>query len=368
MSTGSPEPRRFSIPLCVSLSTVMLSLAAVFAGNPTEEESDDDAPLPDQQVSIADSGVYRWLNLDASDAATARTRLKTLLQKKIAIIDQVCKLTDTQKEMLELAGRGDNKRLLDRIAEIGTQLPLVINDSKKVNDLRDKAQSLQRGQLGIFNCDSQFIKLLEKRLTAEQLTRYEPLRVVIHAGGLIQTRQRRADEGLAVLLTGATIADDDLAHLSELPNLQDLSLAGPRVTDVGLAHLKGLSNLYLLSLFRTGVTDAGLVHLKGLTGLQDLTLTGAQVTSAGLAHVKGLPKLEYLALNSTHVNDAGLVHLSALTGLRGLALDSTPVTDKGMAYLRPLKNLQQLSLAKTHVTDAGIAELKRALPGLRVTR
>ncbi len=365
-------PRRISMrparTLWIGISTVVLCLSAVFAGNPATEEQGDDAPLPAHQVQIAEPAVYQWVFGNASDAEAARKQLRAILQKKIAIVDHMCKLTDAQKEKLELAGVGDNKRLVDRVEKLGLQFQRVRNDPGKVNELRLKAEPLRVGQLGIFKDDSLFIKELAKLLTAEQLTRYEPLRVIIHAGGLIQTRQRRSEEGLAVLLTGTTIANDDLAHLKEIPNLQDLSLGGTRVTDAALPHLKDLSSLYLLSLFHTNVTDAGLVHLKELTGLQDLSLTAAPVTGAGLAQLKGLTKLEYLALNQTQVNDAGLAYLQGLTGLRGLALDSTPVTDKGLTCLTSLTSLQQISLTNTHVTNAGVAELKRALPGLAVDR
>jgi hypothetical protein len=359
---------RSACPLWIGVTTVVLSWAAAFAGDPAKDEQDDDAPLPAQREQTVKPAVYQWVFGNASDADAARKQLRALLEKKIAIVDHMCRLTDAQREKLELAGVGDNKRLLDRVEKIGLKFQLIRNNPDKYNDLRLQTQSLQRAQLGIFNEDSQFIKSLEQLLTAEQRTRYEPLRAVIHAGGLIQTRQRRSQEGLAVLLSGITIQGDELAQLKEFPKLQDLTLHGPRVTDAGLAHLEGLSSLYLLSLFHTKITDAGLAHLKELSGLQDLSLTAARVTGAGLVHLKGLTKLEYLALNQTQVNDAGLAYLQGLTGLRGLALDSTPVTDRGLTYLKPLTSLQELSLTNTHITDAGVAELKRALPGLRVNR
>src|SRR5260370_753503 len=139
----SSVPRRISMRLArtlwIGMATVVLCLAAVFAGDPATEEQDDDSPLPAQQVPIAEPAVYQWVFGNASNAEAARKQLRALLQKKIAIVDHICRLTDAQKEKLELAGVGDNKRLVDRVEKLGLQFQLVRNDPGKVNKLRLKA-------------------------------------------------------------------------------------------------------------------------------------------------------------------------------------------------------------------------------------
>src|SRR5258708_38687105 len=130
---------RFARTLWIGMATVVLCLAAVFAGDPAREEQGDDASLPAQKVHIAEPAVYQWVFGNASDAEGARKQLRALLQKKIAIVDRMCRLTDAQKEKLELAGVGDNKRLADRVERLGLQFQLVRNDPDKVNELRLKA-------------------------------------------------------------------------------------------------------------------------------------------------------------------------------------------------------------------------------------
>jgi hypothetical protein len=49
-------------------------------------------------------------------------------------------------------------------------------------------------------------------------------------------------------------------------------------------------------------------------------------------------------------------------------LSGTKVTDAGLVHLRVLTKLQNLNLSNTQVTDAGVAELKGALPNVRIDR
>lgn len=61
-------------------------------------------------------------------------------------------------------------------------------------------------------------------------------------------------------------------------------------------------------------------------------------------------------------------YLKGMTSLQRLQLRETSVTDAGLVPLRELTKLEFLGLAKTHVTDAGVADVKRALPNLRIER
>ena len=68
----------------------------------------------------------------------------------------------------------------------------------------------------------------------------------------------------------------------------------------------------------------------------------------------------------SQVVDAGLAHLETLTGLIWLQLSGTQVTDAGLVHLHELKSLRELDVGDTEVTDTGLAELKRALPDLKI--
>jgi hypothetical protein len=315
------------------LCSIVLSLALASAGDPADEKSGEAVPLPEQQAETAARTVYGWVFGDVNagaarkQAATvaAQQRLDTLLQKKLEIVDGLCGLTDAQKQKLELAGRGDNKGLIDRIDDIAMRFNRDKNDPVKSVALWKETKPIQRGVIrpGLSTDYSLFVKSLEQLLTPEQTIKYAPLRAVFRAGGLVQTWQRGADEVFQINLTGTAFTDDDLAHLtewSESPILYALNLAGTKVTDAGLEYLRRL------------------------------------------------PKLEMLVLSNTKVTDAGLVHLNALTGLQILRLNNTHATDVGLSGLKGLTALRELRLKGTQVTDAGVAELQRALPGLTINR
>jgi hypothetical protein len=51
-----------------------------------------------------------------------------------------------------------------------------------------------------------------------------------------------------------------------------------------------------------------------------------------------------------------------------LALTKTDVTDAGLEHLKGLTKLERLLLEQTQVTDDSIADLKRALPDLKVVK
>jgi hypothetical protein len=68
-------------------------------------------------------------------------------------------------------------------------------------------------------------------------------------------------------------ANDDLAHLADLPHVRQLFIAGDGVTAEGLRHLKGLHNLEELSL-NIPMTDEGLRQLSPLKSLKMLFLMG----------------------------------------------------------------------------------------------
>ena len=258
----------------VCLSSLVVSLAAVFAAALADEGSVQNAPLPDQHVEIAESIAYRWVFGDDSDAVAARRQLDSLLGQKIAAIDQVCGLTEIQKQKLRLAGQGDNEQLIGRVKEIATQLHVVKNDPDKVRALENEADTepLKRGLVapGSPNRDSFFVKVLEKLLTADQVARYEPLRAVFRTGGLVRMRERGydplqaayrlvkpvptrelgADDVMEIDLGGTAFADDDLTALSDLPGIHYLEMGDTRISDEGLIRIKEMTNLRLLGLGR----------------------------------------------------------------------------------------------------------------------
>ena len=74
------------------------------------------------------------------------------------------------------------------------------------------------------------------------------------------------------------LADDGLAHLAGLKELNTLTLADTAVTGAGLVHLKPLAKMRVLNLDRTKTADGDLVRLEGFQNMRMLYLHGCKVT------------------------------------------------------------------------------------------
>lgn len=153
------------------------------------------------------------------------------------------------------------------------------------------------------------------------------------------------------------VAEDDLAYLSQLPELKELSMLSDSITDKGLAHLKGCPQLQKLSLSWPHITKAGWSHLQGVVRLRELDITGATVADAELEQIAKLSHLKILRITASSVNDDGVKYLKGLEELEGLALITSDITDTGLKHLKEIKRLKSLSLAGNKVTDAGLKHL-----------
>jgi hypothetical protein len=96
-----------------------------------------------------------------------------------------------------------------------------------------------------------------------------------------------------------TFRDSDLACLSGLTNIEDLSLIGPGIGDGGFKHLASLTKLKHLQITGgTDLTDDGLVHLANMRRLDSLTIDNSRITQRGLAHLYALKTLHIILINS----------------------------------------------------------------------
>jgi Leucine-rich repeat (LRR) protein len=90
------------------------------------------------------------------------------------------------------------------------------------------------------------------------------------------------------------------------------------------------------------------------------------VTDAGLIAVSDMKQMNSLFLLRTQVSK--LAAIRNLTELNDLWLAGSPVTDVGLRNLKGLAKLKELYIGDTEVTDAGVAELRIALPRLKIRR
>ena len=185
------------------------------------------------------------------------------------------------------------------------------------------------------------------------------------------------------------VRDDDLAVLSDLPNLKRLELNLTGISDAGLRHVGRIRTLHAMTITEPTVTDAGINELEHLTALNWLSLEESNVTDACLKSIGKLTSLQGLTLHRTAIegrqlgelkrlpglrviilggraNDASLAPLSEITTLTSVDLSGTQVTDAGMPSLERLPDLQFLKLRYSRVTQAALNRLQAKNPALVV--
>ena len=92
-----------------------------------EDDADENRPKR-ARVMILEETFDQVVFGSTGDADSGRAYLEKILDRKIAELEQVRRPTLVQKKRLLLAGKGDVKRLLDRIEEERKAFQLVRND------------------------------------------------------------------------------------------------------------------------------------------------------------------------------------------------------------------------------------------------
>jgi hypothetical protein len=165
------------------LLVVALVLAIVGTGRiaraQDEEEVEDDVKVP----AAADVKMVHLSNLDQVDnwvfgrfggSAVARTRFDSALALRIDDLERVCGVTEAQKKKLKLAGRGDIKRIFDRVEELKRKSLQNQNDPN--NNIWQTIQPLQvEVNAGLFGDASIFQKTIKRTLDGDQAARYDSL-------------------------------------------------------------------------------------------------------------------------------------------------------------------------------------------------
>lgn len=109
-----------------------------------------------------------------SDAAIARARLEKVLERKITAAYRICELTEVQREKLALAGRGDLKRLFDRIEKVklrACRSHIVNSGDRRMEEEIDWLRQSVTSDL--FGYGSLFDKTLRHNVSFEELVRYK---------------------------------------------------------------------------------------------------------------------------------------------------------------------------------------------------
>lgn len=165
------KPIRGLLPAVAILMIVLAS-----GGRASAQDDADEAELvvqPQQGFMIAAENFDQWV-FGGTGAAVARSKLDSKLILEIEAVERACGISEVQKRKLQLAGKGDIKRLLDRIEELRKKFELVRNDQNKFNQIWQEIQPFQMTlSVGCFGDKSLFAKALKTTLTPPQAEQYE---------------------------------------------------------------------------------------------------------------------------------------------------------------------------------------------------
>ena len=161
-----PAPRQE-----VVIGPAGISMLRVLDEQDQEDEPDENAPA-ERRFVVAEETFDRWLFGSTGDAESGHAYFEILLQRRLNDVNLVRELTPLQRKKLVLAGRGDIKRLFDRIEEERKEFHLVRTDFDRCGRFLRELQPLRVTiRQGPFEFGSIFAKTLKKMLDEGQLAR-----------------------------------------------------------------------------------------------------------------------------------------------------------------------------------------------------
>jgi hypothetical protein len=159
--------------MCV---TTLLVTAAGLAVRAQDEDEPDDEPAAAVQGFALQDWFNRYVFGNYGNPDAARKGLERALHIKIEDTHRAYGLSDAQRKKLQLAGRGDLKRLGEVLEKArkecetsGGNIVVLRSMVPKLRSLRDSINA------GPFGDGSLFAKTLKTTLTAEQAATYETL-------------------------------------------------------------------------------------------------------------------------------------------------------------------------------------------------
>jgi hypothetical protein len=183
---------------------LFLALVAAVAGRAGGQEKADRmedaaarlAELRKRELALIVQRFDQYVFRRDQGAAGARKRLEQLLASQVDVIDRACKLTEAQRNKLELAGQGDINRFFARYEATKQKAEMLEPDGDKLREFRQEMTELGSTlELGLFHENSLLYKSLRNTLTVEQYARYEP-----RVRQRLVERHRQAAERAVMLL------------------------------------------------------------------------------------------------------------------------------------------------------------------------
>ena len=168
-------PLNLRLPLIIAIGVLacLLHMANVVIAQ-NEEEDEPPAMQAQPVFEMQENQFDSWVFQNFPTAQAARAKLDQMLALHTEDVDRGCRLTDTQKKKLQLAGRGDIKRFFEEVDVVRKKFLLIRKDQNKVNEIWQDISPLQISFMaGLHGDRSLFHKTLQNMLNGEQRKNYE---------------------------------------------------------------------------------------------------------------------------------------------------------------------------------------------------
>lgn len=286
-------------------------------GEPSGEEPSGAAPLSADQVA----GLIAGLNNDSFNVREAATeRLTTAGRNAIpqivdAVSDNDLEVTTRLLRVLgqlalseQPATSSDARAALEKIAatrvtSAATRAAETLSTLDEIREERCLAQLKRLGAtverhtyaFGNNAVDLSYTIEIDKRWKGES-DEFKLLAHVPHVRHLV--------------LNYSEVDDDWMSVVSELSNLEDLTIVRGKVTSTGVANLAKLERLQTLEMMYTPIDDGAIDTLRAMQGVVMMRLYGTRITKDGQSRLR-----EQLANTNVDVRRGGFLGISPLRNL-----------------------------------------------------
>jgi hypothetical protein len=152
---------------------LLLSLVVVSTASAQDIDIFEEAVEVENVFELHEMNFDRWIFGNVGNSGTARDRLESLLMLSVGEVDRSCRLTEVQKKRLILAGRGDIKHFLDRLADARKVFDELRHDQNNINVIHLETIPLANSlRTGLFGNDSIFAKSIFSTLETDQAESY----------------------------------------------------------------------------------------------------------------------------------------------------------------------------------------------------
>jgi Leucine-rich repeat (LRR) protein len=139
--------------------------------------------------------------------------------------------------------------------------------------------------------------------------------------------------GDVILLNDATVNDDLIASMRQMPHLTAVALKSTVITAQQLSEIVNSRDIEWIDLEGSPVSDDVVRVLCRLPSIKRLNLSGTAISNSALECISTLPNLEVLDVSNTRVSPPGIMRLTALQTLKELRIDGVRLSEREAAEI-----------------------------------